>query len=420
MALKPGRVLFLCLLLGVAAISRFGQPVFRAASARPKCGHSFVMDRRFEMDLAPSSATLTLDRAPSAQATVRLILQLYQKAGPTVGCRLVDPSTALTLAGARALTAWTGRFENPTDDDVQALERLDKWLVPRGISLELCREDDTDVYEFSVVNLVGLERVSRSTHIAGFRPYHAETGWTGYYEWQDATMKSLVKHAPVPGNEAHVLYGVLLGYPDRAILDYLRADRTSHDRFISSDIPWTTYYECGVASFSFPPHDCDHPQIVSTEREWGQLLEAIYTAPDMRRLDADPEFRDARRALLRSFASKATEGWWSNERERLGILSPENTQTARFCRATNLTDSHERVLRLCAHDLAGMLRAGATPESIVARCREVALHHGVQCELSLYTIEKWIARARENPDDLAREIYEAAVDMRPTWCRRAL
>lgn len=389
------------------------------AQAQASATPTLATSPRFELLIDDGAAQV--DRTVSANATVQTFLQMYRTAGPRLGCRFVDASTMLTLSGARALTDWNGAFHDLQADDLHEFENLNRWLVPRGISVHVNQDPDREgSYGLSVVNLAGLERMSRATRIAGFEPYFATSGWRGYYEWTDRVLERLSRNPQLGVDGVHAYFGVLLGYPDRAILDYLRARNRSPRQMIGSDTPWTTYYECGVASFRFPANDYDDATIVATERVWGDLLEAIYTSPEMRSLEADAEFCDARRTALQTNNNRPGMGWWSDERSRLGLHSAEQTAKAMESRCGDLTDSHERLLRRCAQELARQIRADASPDDLLKTCRDVAAQHRIRCDLGVRTLTAWISRAKDDPNDVARALYEAARARQPDWCREAL
>ena len=373
-----------------------------------------VLKPRFELEMVPPGGPGHIHSQVSVEATVDLVMQLYRRAGPRIGCRLVEPSMVLTLSGARGLTAWNGTWRGATLEDAMRLEELDRFLVPRGISLQPGSDFLKGEGSVDVIHLAGVERVTRSSFIPATMAYHASSGWRGFYTWRDAQLKAYDRQRPVPVEAYHVLCGILLGYPDRAVLGYLGAGALGNERSISADIPYSNYYECGMPTFQFLPEDLDDPGILDKIHEWGELLRGIYEHPWMRDLDSNREFRQARREFLQSTLSP-TMGWWSDERGRLGIWSAQRWAQYRALRACYLTDRHERVLRACVSELAASVRKGNAEPSLLNICRKAACELKLECPLSEGTLRAWVRRGARESAGSCRMLYEAAKVGHPEW-----
>ncbi|HEY4000573.1 MAG TPA: hypothetical protein VGO93_17010, partial [Candidatus Xenobia bacterium] len=369
----------------------------------------WVLQPQFETRLAP---TVHVRKDVSADATVRLFLQVYRIAGPRIGCRLVDPADLLTLSGSRGLTSWNMRWPVLTGDDLQRLEAVDRLLAPQGISVE-CSGPSLDE---EMVNLAGVERMCRTSHMPATIPYDSQTGWVGYYQWQTQQMNAYDQQAPVPQqNRDHVYYGLMLGYPDRAILGYMQYDSSSQNaRTIASDIPFTSYYECGVPSFNFLPDDLAAVQ--PTIKAWGRLLQAIYRHPAMVRLDADPAFRQARRAFL-AIDKEPDMGWWSDERGRLGMWSKDQWATFRAFR-DSASDRHEQVFQACAPRLTELVRQDANTDALLQLCNETAATLHVEALFDANVLYRWAELGYYVPSGPHHDFFQAAHDAHPAFFKR--
>ena len=92
----------------------------------------------------------------------------------------------------------------------------------------------------------------------------------------------------------HVVLGVLLGYPDVAILDYLLDDE-QRDPFsapyIDADIRGAKYYDCPQPIYQYRRTLITNPEIIAHETLWSNILKEYYTSDFHKSLEADPQFQ---------------------------------------------------------------------------------------------------------------------------------
>jgi hypothetical protein len=93
---------------------------------------------------------------------------------------------------------------------------------------------------------------------------------------------------------SHVAFGIALGYPDVAILDYLQDDE-QRDPFsapyIDADIRGAKYYDCPQPIYQYRRTLITNPEIIAHETLWSNILKEYYTSDFHKSLEADPQFQ---------------------------------------------------------------------------------------------------------------------------------
>jgi hypothetical protein len=104
---------------------------------------------------------------------------------------------------------------------------------------------------------------------------------------------STIKNLPQCHND--IAFGVLLGYPDLAIISYIEEDAKERTPFsepyISADIRGADYYVCPQPVYSYPRHLISDPVIQRHEKGWSQILEDYYTSDFHKKLEKHSGFK---------------------------------------------------------------------------------------------------------------------------------
>lgn len=359
------RALLLLLLLSVVA------------SAEPRC-----LQPKFELTMLPAGQALqpNVDRDPDK--AVALLRELFIRSGPRLGCRWVESCFLLALSDQRTRGAWNGFLRPSSPDDFAVVDKLNDFLVPRGISLHGHHDQRGDSIE--VVSLGGLDFTSHQSHVSWMQPFDRSTGWAGYYQWLDRAYKS----APEP-RSLHRVEGFLLGYPDSAV-EWLTSEAGQQDfRNIEATVPEANTFKCGLPIWTLNQKDVDAPDQVETEQRWSTFLSTVYRHPQRRALTASPEFVAAR---LQHNEGRSDADWRS---------APDRLNTAQL-----------RWLRQHQDQLAS---ASATATSGTLATRDVAedlnrLAPGL--EWRPWVVENLVVRAALDPQFPAQPLLAAA---RTTW-----
>lgn len=251
--------------------------------------------KEFELQLCPDAEKLAPPVKGDAEATMRLVRELFELAGPKIGSRFVESCYLLCLGDLRPYGAWNGFMVDPQPGDDEILDKLNRYLVPRGYSLHMhAAREGGKVGSFSIHSLEGLDKRTRESRLAWVPRYHRESGWTGYYQWK----KDIYKRLPKDGYTFDRVEGVMLGYPDAAVDHQEEMVWSNWPTTVDAYLPESAYYDCGLPVFSLRWQDSVDPGLVALEEEWRSFLGQAYASPTHRALASDPKFVAARRVKL--------------------------------------------------------------------------------------------------------------------------
>ena len=153
-------------------------------------------------------------------ATAKLIVDIYQAAGPRIGCTFVEPSIVLVLGGVKASNGGWANISPPEKADLAVLKRIStEILEPRGIQIVANFDNREKRLNFEVRSLAGLERVLANTHLLSQKidPPQSFTEWS---ECQRKVGDALKKRLGGHRGGWRDLYN---GVPDRCILDTVKS-----------------------------------------------------------------------------------------------------------------------------------------------------------------------------------------------------
>jgi len=257
--------------------------------------------KEFELQLCPDAQKLAPPLRGDPEATMRLVRELYQLAGPKIGSRFVESCYLLCLGDLRPYGAWNGFMVDPAPGDDEIVDKLNRYLVPRGYSLHMhAPRPGGQVESFSIHSLEGLDKRTRETKLAWIPRYHRESGWTGYYQWK----KDIYKRLPTGGNTFDRVEGVMLGYPDAAVDHQEEMVWSNWPTTVAAYLPESACYDCGLPVFSLRWQDSSDLGLVALEEEWRSFLGRAYASPTHRELAADKQFVAARRQKLSQESDK--------------------------------------------------------------------------------------------------------------------
>ena len=269
---------FFCCCLGLAALG-WAEPL--------------SYQREFELQLCPEGTKLAPPLRGDAEATMKLVRELFELAGPKIGCRFVESCYLLCLGDLRPYAAWNGFMTDPKPEDDEVIDRLNRYLVPRGYSLHLHKPKAGEKQgSFSLHSLEGLDKRTRETRLAWIPRYHRESGWPGYYQWK----KEIYKQLPNKGKyNFDKVEGVMLGYPDVAVEQFENLIWSDWPTSVDAYLPESRFYVCGLSIYSLRWQDAADPGPVALEGEWRKFLAAAWASPTHKALAHDEAFTAARR-----------------------------------------------------------------------------------------------------------------------------
>jgi len=366
------------------------EPKSRLQQFEERLKASFLSEKEFEVRLHPGALEATL--GGDGERAMALAQRLYDLAGPRLGCRFVESVYLLCLGDQRPYGSWNGFLNDPGPEDVEAIERLNRTLMPHGYSLHLYGPDEKGrVSAFSIRSLAGLELTSSESRLAWVPRYQRSTGWSGYYAWKTRIWRSF----PERSSGFHKVEGIMLGYPDSAVEHYEQLCFDDWPTTVECTLPEAYTYECGVPIFSLRFQDSRAADVIAREQRWRDFLAQAYASPTHHQLSRGKEFRAAREARVRPdqtsadyrYAESRVRGWsWDGPRPLL------NSDMERW---------------LVEH--WGELAAAAGRTSDLFQIARDSSHPGLSGEI----LWNWLLRGSLTVDEPARQWFEAFRQQHP-------
>ncbi len=250
---------------------------------------------QFEVELCPAGTELTPGAEGEPEQAMALCCELYQMAGPRLGQTFVDSCYLLALGDLRPYAGWNGFVPEYQPADEETFDRLNRYLVPRGLSLHPeapgWREDGR-VGNFSLYSLSGLERRTRECKLKWMPKYSRQDGWPGFYAWQAAAQLAKREHAA--DQSYHLMEGFRLGYPDSAIWNCDEIFTRPSYSTVDASIDNAGYYRCGKPVYTLRFEDALAPDVLENEKTWSDFLTRAYASSQHQLLAQDAEFQRSR------------------------------------------------------------------------------------------------------------------------------
>lgn len=235
----------------------------------------------------------------------------FSELHPDAGLALFEPNMILAMADMKPLTYFP--LYDASQRDIADVKEQFKQLVPslglhvfdvEPIDLKRCKVDF-----IHVVNFPALEGVTHQTTIANILPFTVGERSDGdalsvqFDEWYEEMDKRFSQ--PLSENSVfskkHLLNGVLYGYPDRAILDYVHALIHGAKNLVLTVIPLTEdYYHPFSVNFQIYPNHIRETSIFTYIITAGSILRGFYKNPVCEDMLEHRDFQEAlnRRTLI--------------------------------------------------------------------------------------------------------------------------
>jgi len=254
---------------------------------------------------------VVMSSSPSAQTAIDILVQLRDKVGPATLAYLVTPNSILTLSGARAycdgvfyhsskkqLTQWTAEMAQ----SIEALKSItDIYFAEAKVDKSTSKESYAG---YDAVFMQGLKFVFGNTKLVNDGASELTQQRLTGEKLVDAICL-LLKHDErfkkySNENLNHMAFGILVGYPDKAILGSV-SDWEKDDPFaeplIDADIRGSWYYICPRPVYSYSRHLVTDPDINAHERLWSTILKDYYKSEFHKQLESDKSFQQKLKQL---------------------------------------------------------------------------------------------------------------------------
>ncbi len=248
---------------------------------------------------------MQMSNTPTAQTVIDVLEQLKDKVGVSALAYWVTPNSLLTLSGARAycdgvfyhsskkqLGEWTAEMSQ----SIEALQSLtDIYFAEAKIDKSTSKENYAG---YDAVFIKGLKFVFDNTELVNNGTVELiQQRLSGeklvnaicLLLKQDERFKQYSKE-----NLNHIAFGILVGYPDKAILGSVSEwdkDDPFAEPLIDADIRGSWYYICPRPVYSYPRHLVNDSNINTHEQLWSGILRDFYTSSFHETLAKDPRFK---------------------------------------------------------------------------------------------------------------------------------
>jgi hypothetical protein len=243
---------------------------------------------------------------PTAEKAIGVLQKLEQECGSAALAYFVLPNVILTLSGARAyadnvcwtedtanLKSWyqelSGAFSSLKTTTSLIYSAVDQQQPPSGdivgVSYELILSD-------------GLDHVLGQTSlVSGLKPqdFVSCTNLPNCLQIIIDRLRPQEKFRSLDNeNMNHIAYGILLGYPDTAILGAVKLWQQSDpfgEPLIAADIRGAVYYACAQPVYDYPRSIVTDDVVRQHEALWSGILKDFYTSEFHLKLAADLAFQ---------------------------------------------------------------------------------------------------------------------------------
>lgn len=236
--------------------------------------------------------------------TAKLAEEVYSTLGPDNGCRMVEPSAILTLAGLKSIAdIQSAKYD---EAEVTKADEVDFLLQQRDITLRCIPHfPQRAIGALLLSNLNGLAYTTSRTKLPGYSPFVVEQGSDRIGEWEEAAeakQRELIKQGVLdPAIDLSIyLQGIQLGYPDQAIIDFEHCFRSGdpqgdlQEADILSVSPYAQEYHGAVPEFDFYPASANDRQIVDYITKARRVLQDFYATLWFQKLTRNADFQQAR------------------------------------------------------------------------------------------------------------------------------
>ena len=238
---------------------------------------------------------------PTANQAIQILEAIRQQLGPKYLAYWVLPNTILTLSGARAFC--DGIF---WDDDHKGL--LKTWDREITESTDCIKKHTQVVWSstgirearpgekyagYDLILDVGLNHALQATNLIKDRIIDQLKQQNSIEDISETIITHLKSQKYSKENLNHIVFGILLGYPDKAITESVTTweeDDPFAEPSINADIRGAAYYVCPQPVYSYPRHLVNDPSITSHEQAWSTILKEYYTSDFHKSLEKNQDF----------------------------------------------------------------------------------------------------------------------------------
>ncbi len=287
-----------------------------------------------DAQIALDSPRTTEIKSPGAELltgtdVAKIVSESIDILGFETGCTLVEPSYVLAMAGLKGEN-YVYSIVAPAES-APKIEAANKMLESKGIRLLISKPGFAGkLAEGRFDSLRGYDHKShRSTKLLpmlGVEPFNMSQGFEGFESWRSNFFERLSEvslEGPMSHEFRQQAYaeGIMLGYPDQAIIDFDKAYKEKKvpaliDSMLLSAHPAAQRYSGAHPDFSFAYESADDPEITTYIESARRILREFYESVDFKRIEGSENFITAYSEYERFHEASIQELWKSREQTK--------------------------------------------------------------------------------------------------------
>jgi len=251
---------------------------------------------------------------PTATRAIKIIQTIADEHGPAHAAFWALPNTVLTLAGARPSCDGVFYSDQPVEQrtweqqiqDCRPQLEANLTILALDIGIDTSPAGD-DYVSYDLLHRDGLEYALAQTNLLTDHQKAAfQKNISSFATGMDALDRLLAKNPRLREYDANkirdVAIGILLGYPDEAILgllDDFDEKAPYPGNLLHAAIKHADFYMCPQPVYDYPRTLKGNPAIKRHEKLWSTILDDFYTSSFHKALAKDTAFIQKIRQLSR-------------------------------------------------------------------------------------------------------------------------
>ena len=242
---------------------------------------------------------------PNAKTAIKILSELKSLSSPENLAYFVTPNTILTLSGARAYS--DGIFYSNNEETLKLWDKeiataIDILKTKTNICLaenKIAKSvTNQSMASYEIVFYNGLKGILENTNLINKKATELLDKKLNSHQLF-SRLESLLRQNKELSNLnsedlGHIAFGILLGYPDKAILSSVTKWSEKNpfsELLIDADIRGASYYDCPQPIYSYPRSLASDISIKTHEKLWSSILKDYFTSDFHKNLEQNKDFK---------------------------------------------------------------------------------------------------------------------------------
>lgn len=219
----------------------------------------------------------------------------------------VEPNMILALSGVRGFADQITYYKLASDKEKILAVFAAAHSIQDELGVQIFPQSSQNVSGkpfagCEVINVAGLRRTVDATKLSSVRVPDTVPTRDAYLAWYSDFLENIAEgHKDISYiGQKDIAFGIILGYPDVAILSILKETEETGPDYMDARIACATRYVCPQPIYNYHKSLKDNPEITSHEQLWSEILQTVYDSAWHQRLAKDKDFI-AVRALIEKY-----------------------------------------------------------------------------------------------------------------------